>query len=142
MRRCHKCQEIGHLAYNCPRKEEATKEEGGREKTESKMETKSEQMGKWPIKCYTCGMQGHGSWACPQHALFCGAGADQKSTCSDQVEGMSVEDILLDTGCSRTMVRRELVDEEKALEGEAIVPMEMLPCIRWQRWIWNWRASR
>ena len=29
-------------------------------------------------------------------------------------------DIVLDTGCSRTMVRQDLVAEEKLLEGEAV----------------------
>ena len=36
------------------------------------------------------------------------------------VEGQEVADILLDTGCSRALVRRDLVNEEKMLEGEAV----------------------
>jgi predicted aspartyl protease len=36
------------------------------------------------------------------------------------VEGKEVGDILLDTGCSRTMVHRDLVRDEKQLEGEAV----------------------
>ena len=36
------------------------------------------------------------------------------------VEGREVADILLDTGCSRTLVRRDLVNEEKMLEGEEV----------------------
>ncbi len=31
-----------------------------------------------------------------------------------------MSDTLLDTGCSRTMVHRDLVEEEKKLEGEAV----------------------
>ena len=31
-----------------------------------------------------------------------------------------VGDIVLDMGCSHTMVRKELVDEEKTLEGRAV----------------------
>ena len=34
-----------------------------------------------------------------------------------KVEGKEADDILLDTGCSRTMVQRGLVPEEKILEG-------------------------
>ena len=36
------------------------------------------------------------------------------------MEGQEVTDILLDTGCSRTLVRRDLVNEEKMPEGEAV----------------------
>ena len=36
------------------------------------------------------------------------------------MEGQQVSKVLLDTGCSRTMVRRELVHPEKLLEGEAV----------------------
>ena len=36
------------------------------------------------------------------------------------VEGQEVGDILLDTGCSRTLVRRDLVPREKILEGEVV----------------------
>ena len=36
------------------------------------------------------------------------------------VEGRHADNILLDTGCSRTLVRKELVPEEKILDGEAV----------------------
>ena len=35
------------------------------------------------------------------------------------VEGSMVKDILLDTGCSRTLVRKDLVPQDKLLQGEA-----------------------
>ena len=35
------------------------------------------------------------------------------------VEGKSVGDILLDTGCSRTLVHQRLVSESKLKEGDA-----------------------
>lgn len=37
-----------------------------------------------------------------------------------KIEGKLVQDILLDTGCSRTLVHREHVPQEKLIEGEAI----------------------
>ena len=40
---------------------------------------------------------------------------------SGVVEGKAVEDIMLDTGCSRTMVRGDLVPGEKLLEGRCAV---------------------
>ena len=36
------------------------------------------------------------------------------------VEGVVVSDILLDTGCSRTMVQSELVPEDRIIPGEAV----------------------
>ena len=39
---------------------------------------------------------------------------------SGKVEGRKVTDILLDTGCSRTVVRQDLVPEQKKVEGEAV----------------------
>ena len=36
------------------------------------------------------------------------------------MEGKEVSDILLDTGCSRTMVHRDLVRKGKEREGEAV----------------------
>ena len=36
------------------------------------------------------------------------------------MEGQEVADIVLDTGCSRTLLGRDLVNEEKLLEGEAM----------------------
>ena len=36
------------------------------------------------------------------------------------IEGNNVCDILLDTGCSRSLMRQELVSEEKLLEGESV----------------------
>ena len=38
--------------------------------------------------------------------------------CKGSVEGCLVSRILLDTGCSRTMVRRQFVPQEKFLEGK------------------------
>ena len=40
--------------------------------------------------------------------------------CTKWVNGQEVEGILLNTGCSRRMVRRELVPEGKLLEGELL----------------------
>ena len=57
---------------------------------------------------------------CPHNALFCGGGMRSSLKRCGQVEGKEVCDILLHTGCSRTMVHQDLVQEEKKLEGEAV----------------------
>jgi predicted aspartyl protease len=71
------------------------------------------------ITCFNCLQKDHYSSNCPQSALFCGTGTGQMAK-RGQVEGKEVGDILLDTGCSRTMVHRDLVRDEKQLEGEAV----------------------
>ena len=37
------------------------------------------------------------------------------------INGFLVDDLLLDTGCSKAIVRRDLVGEEQWLEGEATI---------------------
>ena len=37
------------------------------------------------------------------------------------VNGFLVDDLLLDTGCSKTIVQRDLVEEEQSLEGESTI---------------------
>ena len=51
----------------------------------------------------------------PSKALFCGEIIGRMSRIG-RVEGSHVSDILLDTGCSRTMVKSNLVSEDKFLD--------------------------
>ena len=73
-----------------------------------------------------CGEQGHTSMKCPSAALFfrpkqptlesttCQSGFKQPSVWwSGQVEGIHVEKIILDAGCSQAMVIQDLVLEAK-----------------------------
>ena len=88
------------------------------------------------VECFNCHKKGHYSFNCPHNALFCTecradhrghsfarrrpAIAQPGTMKQGIVEGKSVEDILLDTGCSRTLVHRDLVPEGKIKEGEAV----------------------
>ena len=51
---------------------------------------------------------------CPSKALFCGGGRGLSTTHTGVVENKKVEDILLDTGCTQTMVRQDLVQEGRS----------------------------
>ena len=79
---------------------------------------------------------GHIAMRCPNNALFCRGVQERASTnvesqsrrkpChgvtrSGMVNGNLVGDILLDTGCSTTLVRRDLVSDEKLRKGEVMV---------------------
>ena len=72
------------------------------------------------LRCYNCGKEGHIAMQCPSKALFCGGGRELSTTRTGVVENKKVEDILLDTGCTQIMVRQNLVQEGRLLEGEAV----------------------
>ena len=87
---------------------------GGRDTTrESKPDRRK-------LRCYNCGKEGHIAMQCLSKALFCGGGRGLSTTRTGVVENKKVEDILLDTGCTQTMVRQDLVQEGRLLEGEAM----------------------
>ena len=49
-------------------------------------------------------MTGHFAASYPNNALFCAAGARMSILRTGAVEGMYVPDVVLDTGCTQTMV--------------------------------------
>ena len=78
-----------------------------------------------PLTCYNCGGKGHTSRQCPSEAFFgtirrsdCFCGGKKpvrpQFCCEGFVEGHSVNDIVLDTGFSRTLVRSDLVREKSS----------------------------
>ena len=57
---------------------------------------------------------------CPKKASYCGIHGDKRSVMRrGLVEGEAVSDILLDMGCTQTMVQRNLVGSSKFIEGAA-----------------------
>lgn len=63
------------------------------------------------MKCYNCVKVGHIAMQCTDNVAFCGGAFRKIATCMGVVENRALEGILLDTGCSRTMVMSELVPE-------------------------------
>ena len=57
---------------------------------------------------------------CPEKASYCGVHEGKRSVMRrGSVEGVAVSDIPLDTGCTQTMVQRNLVGSAKFIEGVA-----------------------
>ena len=75
------------------------------------------------LRCYQCRQIGHQSKNSPQGrgAMFkhCGRQGERKVFRQDIIEGKMVK-VFLDTGCSRTMVRRNVVPEHKLIEGKGV----------------------
>ena len=72
------------------------------------------------VKCYNCSELGHISTRCSGRAsYYCRDGKGHLVARDGLVEGTRVTDILLDMGCTETMVREDLVPENKLLPGEA-----------------------
>ena len=104
-RECHYCGKSGHTKEDCyKRKREESQRSRG-------------------TQCYHCKKQGHMSWECPEKSMVCKERRDWRRKGgrpmykTGKVEGQKVTDILLDTGCSRTMVRRNLVAMENIIVG-------------------------
>ena len=109
-KRCHSCGQLGHWIPDCPK---IAKPLGGGPPKEQVL--RQERQEREVLRCFNCGKRGHVAMRCPDRALFCGDGSRsglgrgvgrQELGISRRgvVEGRYVTDILLDTGCSRTLV--------------------------------------
>ena len=57
---------------------------------------------------------------CPEKAGCCVTDGSRKPvTRKGSVEGVAVDNVVLDTGCTQTMVRRDLIGGSKIIEGGA-----------------------
>ena len=137
VKRCHNCGLQGHLASECRR---TVRQTHGEPISDSRSHQSQKTL--WPqkpkhekpaLRCYNCGRWGHVASKCPHNAMYCATGhralkqpiADgrerryETSRCG-VVEGRAVTDVLLDTRCSRTVVRKELVPQKKMIDGAAV----------------------
>ena len=110
--RCFSCGQIGHRAFECRKNRRV--EERGAAKPVGVQERRPQSNQTWrEPRCYECGKLGHLSMRCPSKALFSeGRSAGRETTNgrsrplrrSGVVNGKTVADIVLDTGCTRTLV--------------------------------------
>ena len=113
---CHTCGEPGHFARDCKK---GPKTGGGNTAGRGT----SSQTDRENIRCYNCGRRGHVAMNCPSKvAMFCGQrrGWPDVTRCGS-VEGHPVRVIVLDTGCSRTLVRQDLVPRRNRVGGEVSI---------------------
>jgi predicted aspartyl protease len=99
--KCHYCGRVGH-EKDCRKKKSNSGISG--------------------MQCYNCKQFGHPAKLCPSKANMMGTTGVQSNHLiqKGQVEGKFVTDIMLDTGCSKTMVHKRLVPDDKVEGGEAV----------------------
>ena len=121
--KCHQCGSNGHLFRSCPHRS-APKDSEGKDKEQKEQREQdgcsdgSKRRSK--IIYFNCKQRGHISYNCPDRTgLFDLDGRGKCTTRNGCVEGVEVTDILLDTGCTQTMVQRDLVPQDQLIEGKA-----------------------
>ena len=126
VKRCHTCRRTGHLMKDCPQRvagaEKSDRSDAAKPGLLETPAANKDKTNRKPVVCYNCGQSGHIAVRCPNNSnLFCDAVGTRVSVRRPGVvEGTMVQDIILDTGCSQTMVREDLAKTSKMLEGEAV----------------------
>ena len=113
---CPRCGLVGHWASECPMQRQRRKDgnisNGGK--------TKNQERG------IICKEKGDMAFKCPKTAgLYCDEDdnePEQQAECTDvyrrgSVNSVAVEDIILDTGAARTLVREDLVPQDDIKDG-------------------------
>ena len=120
---CPRCRKPGHWAKHCPNPRQSST-------GSSSLGTRTDRDGgrDGPV-CYTCHKRGHIAVNCPSKTtLYCDRGdASGRRDSPDEVyrsgtvNGTPVQDLLLDTGAARTLVRSNLVPPNCLVNGEVTI---------------------
>ena len=78
------------------------------------------------VRCYNCSEKGHVAFKCPKRSLYCGQSGsrvsrENKAHRHGIVNGVYCPDIIVDTGATQTLVRKELVTPDDILDEEVII---------------------
>ena len=131
--KCFSCREPGHVKKDCLQDPDKLL---GEKRQSAKRDSEKPERDIKDMKCLNCQQKGHLAANCPNDAMFCserrvvykGNSAVRKvpAVCTQglhvagKVDGIPVEPVILDTGCSRTLVKSDLVSQNNQIEGEVV----------------------
>ena len=128
---CPRCGKHGHWARDCPNQREQGSSSGNGPKNNqrpTKRPTTSRNFGTQnrevaTVKCYNCNERGHYTSRCPQKASYCSQPNKEadRARRHGTINGVYCKDILVDTGATQTLIRRELVTDDDILDGEVTI---------------------
>ena len=131
--KCPRCGRHGHWARDCTRPRDDDGRGSGQQTTGDQPPPNTTPKGSRPqtrdisgVRCYNCSEKGHYSSSCPKRTLYCGRakdGADgqDRARRHGTVNGVYCTDILVDTGATQTLVRKDLVADDDILDGEVTI---------------------
>ena len=107
----------GKPSTSVPEEAKQAKENTAEKRNQGQRWSRSEES---QVTCFNCNKWGHIASRCPIKAMYCGLRKEGNAVLqrSGVVEGRYVQNILLDTGCSKTLVHNKLVPECKMLPGQ------------------------
>ena len=120
---CPSCRLAGYSASNYPKPRERARD-GNPNPSNGKKNRKQER----EIYCFNCKEKGHMSFKCPKSSgLYCDESKSERPAedmdvyRSGSINSIMVEDIILDTGVSRTQVREDSVLPCALMDGKATI---------------------
>ena len=126
--KCPRCGRHGHWARDWPRPRNVEGRDANATTGDSnqRRNPNSRPLNMDGVRCYNCNEKGHISSNCPKRSLYCGQSGtgiqgQDKARRHGTVNGVYCPDILVDTGATQTLVRKELVADDDILDGEVTI---------------------
>ena len=131
--KCPRCGRHGHWAHDCTKSRDHDGRDPRQQAAGDQQQPTTTSKGSRPqnrditaVRCFNCNEKAHFSSSCPKRSLYCGqpeGGADgQDRACRHgTVNGVYCTDILVDTGATQTLVRKDLVADDDILDGKVTI---------------------